>query len=1019
MFTGFLKFGREAVGVLLVSSMLVACGGGGANTPPPPVSVALAISPTSVVLDAGMIHTFSATGGEAPYTYDLASGAGAIDASSGVYTAASAAGATTVRVSDHAGHTATAAVTVNGALGLTPAVAAVAVGATLKLTPTGGTAPYTLALDSGGGSFDQTTHIYTAPAATGTATVSVTDTLGSKATATVTINSGLVAAAPSFTLTASSGQTYPIPVSGGTSPLTYSVTSGTGTVDANGVYTAGTKAGYEEVQITDAHGVTSNVRIHLLEALTNGQILSMISDSSGIYVGGIFSTVHPHVTSRMAALDATSGKLNLRCDLSSGFDTATTVMLVVGNSLYVGGPFTHYQGRPAHALVKLDAATCALDPQFTQATGFDGFVSPAFGNPKIANVVSLATDGTSLFVGGDFSSYRGQPAFGLAKLDLTTGNLDQTFTQPIGFNNAVGPIVASADALYVYGFYSSYRGTNATKSFPLKLNTRTGDIDPVFKSPLGEYDTIICMALSGTSVYVGGNFSGGLSKLDATTGAPDPLFQGNVSNIRQQVRVLLPSAASLYVGGLSIESGGAIAGHIAKIDAITGMPDPTFNRTDTTANSGIWSLATSGDSVYIAGVSQFGEQNVPGSVAKLDAATGALDSSFGDGASFYGGGPTAILASGNTLYLAGTMVTYGGIAAQNVVKFDPMTGVADGKFLSAGGAERAVTKIISSGSSLYVAGGFSTFGGVHAPVLAKVDPVTGMADSQFSKGAGFEGELNQDPGLQGSVRTMALSGNSLFVGGVFQYYRGLPLVALAKIDALTGDVDTTFNQASGFAGTPGSGAYNTASIQALALSGSSLYVSGTYTSYRGTPTFILSKLDSTSGALDTHFVTYTGMVFVLPYSEIDFNVILPVGNNLYVGGGTLPVPGGLNNTGLYGVGKFDATTGAPDMTFMSAGGVAPNGSSTPLVFDLVLSGTSLYIGGDFTAHNSNNLAKLDAVSGALDTIFTQELGANDRVYSVAQSGNSLRVSGAFTTYRSGSSSYSAVVDRDSGNPISP
>jgi len=248
MVTGFLKFGRAAVGVLLVSSILVACGGGGANTPPPAAGVSLAISPTSVVLDPGMSHTFSATGGEAPYTYDLASGAGTIDASSGVYTAGSAAGTTMVRVSDHGGHSANAVVTVNGALGLTPAAATVAVGATIELTPTGGTAPYTLALDSGDGSFDPTTHIYTAPAAIGTATVSVTDTLGSKATVTVLINSGLVAGAPSFTLTASSGQTYPIPASGGTSPLTYSVTSGTGTVDANGVYTAGTKVGYDEVQ---------------------------------------------------------------------------------------------------------------------------------------------------------------------------------------------------------------------------------------------------------------------------------------------------------------------------------------------------------------------------------------------------------------------------------------------------------------------------------------------------------------------------------------------------------------------------------------------------------------------------------------------------------------------------------------------------------------------------------------------------------------------------------------------------
>ena len=58
------------------------------------------------------------------------------------------------------------------------------------------------------------------------------------------------------------------------------------------------------------------------------------------------------------------------------------------------------------------------------------------------------------------------------------------------------------------------------------------------------------------------------------------------------------------------------------------------------------------------------------------------------------------------------------------------------------------------------------------------------------------------------------------------------------------------------------------------------------------------------------------------------------------------------------------------------------------MFDLVLSGTPVYIGGDFTAaHNSNNLAKLDAVSGVLDTTFTQDPGANDRVYSIAQSGS--------------------------------
>jgi hypothetical protein len=479
-------------------------GGGQTTTPPPPSSVQLAMTLTSVVLDPGISQTFSATGGEAPYTYAVATGVGSIDATSGVYTAGWAAGAATVQVSDHGGHSATAAVTVNSVLSLAPTPANVAIGSTLKLTPTGGTVPYSSALVSGGGSFDATANEYTAPATPGTATIGVTDSVGGKATLVVNINSGLVAASPTFMLTASSNQTYPIPVTGGTTPLTYSMSSGTGTVDANGIYTAGTKVGHEVVQVTDANGVTTNVQIRLVDALTNGEVRSVISDSSGLYVGGYFSTVHPHVTSRMAALDLTSGKLNLRCDIELGFDAPANAMMLVGNSLYVGGSFTRYQGQPAHGLVKLDATTCALDQQFTQVSGFDGLANTAsFVFPPIANVTTLVTDGTSLFAGGDFSSYRGLPAFGLAKLDLVTGNLDQTFTQATGFNDAVGPLAVSDDAVFVSGRYTAYRGSFTTaNSLVLKLNKTTGAVEPAFHVP-STSSGIFSIAVSGTSVYIG------------------------------------------------------------------------------------------------------------------------------------------------------------------------------------------------------------------------------------------------------------------------------------------------------------------------------------------------------------------------------------------------------------------------------------------------------------------------------------------------------------------------------------
>jgi hypothetical protein len=77
-------------------------------TPPGP----LAISPPAITLTAGSIIVFSASGGLTPYTFSMAGGTGTIDPQTGFYTAPSEAGIDTVRVTDSAGSTAEANVTV-------------------------------------------------------------------------------------------------------------------------------------------------------------------------------------------------------------------------------------------------------------------------------------------------------------------------------------------------------------------------------------------------------------------------------------------------------------------------------------------------------------------------------------------------------------------------------------------------------------------------------------------------------------------------------------------------------------------------------------------------------------------------------------------------------------------------------------------------------------------------------------------------------------------------------------------
>jgi len=98
-------------------------------------------------------------------------------------------------------------------------------------------------------------------------------------------------------------------------------------------------------------------------------------------------------------------------------DGAVFKVLQVGSTLYAGGSFTSVtQGATVarQNVFSFDATTGAVQP---------------FA-PKVDGIVwALASDGGSLYVGGDFTSVDGVARRGLAKLDLTTGAVDKASTR--------------------------------------------------------------------------------------------------------------------------------------------------------------------------------------------------------------------------------------------------------------------------------------------------------------------------------------------------------------------------------------------------------------------------------------------------------------------------------------------------------------------------------------------------------------------------------------------------------------
>ena len=230
------------------------------------INPSLSITPTSAELAVNNNSVFAPSGGIPPYSFSVSSGSGSVGATSGIYAAPAAAGNANVTLSDSAGNTAVASITIRPALSVGPGVVTLAVNNETPFLASGGVSPYVYSVAFGGGSIDPGTGLYTAPATSGSAVVLATDSLGNTASASVTIKPAL-AISPTAAALGATGQTT-FSATGGLAPYTFSVI-GTGTIGATtGAYTAPGSFGTDTVRVTDSLGNTSNATVAISNALS-------------------------------------------------------------------------------------------------------------------------------------------------------------------------------------------------------------------------------------------------------------------------------------------------------------------------------------------------------------------------------------------------------------------------------------------------------------------------------------------------------------------------------------------------------------------------------------------------------------------------------------------------------------------------------------------------------------------------------------------------------------------------------
>ncbi|MEK7689716.1 MAG: IPT/TIG domain-containing protein, partial [Bdellovibrionota bacterium] len=150
------------------------------------VNPALAISPSSRLIAINNSITFSATGGVGGTSYTVTSGAGSVNASTGVYVAPASSGSATVQALDTFGNQSNASITINPALAISPTNVSVTVYGTHQFSGSGGVAPYSFSMQSGVGGVSGA-GLYTAPSTPGLAQVRLHDSYGNSASAAVTV----------------------------------------------------------------------------------------------------------------------------------------------------------------------------------------------------------------------------------------------------------------------------------------------------------------------------------------------------------------------------------------------------------------------------------------------------------------------------------------------------------------------------------------------------------------------------------------------------------------------------------------------------------------------------------------------------------------------------------------------------------------------------------------------------------------------------------------------------------------
>jgi hypothetical protein len=317
-------------------------------------------------------------------------------------------------------------------------------------------------------------------------------------------------------------------------------------------------------------------------------------------------------------------------------------------------------------------------------------------------------------------------------------------------------------------------------------------------------------------------------------------------------------------------------------------------------NGVVYAITVSGSDVYVGG-----SFIKAGGVAAVGIAkwNGSTWSALGSGLNGYGHSVKAIAVSGTDVYVGRSFAQAGGVTANCIAKWNGSAWSALGT-----GTNSIVNAIAVSGNDVFVGGSFTVAGGDISTGTGGVTAI-GIAKWNGSAWSALGIGLNGYGGNYASVNAMVVSGSNVYVGGYFIQAGGIAANGIAQWNGSTWSV----------LGKNPLGSLP-AEVNAIVLSGAYLYIAESENFQSS-----VSKWDG---------ITWSTLMGVGSFSSGQMNAIAVLGNDVYVGG-VFPIAGGQPSYFI----EFNGATNS----WNNFGSGANFNINT-----IAVSGTDVYFGGTFT-----------------------------------------------------------------------